>query len=118
MLNTHERAEMLARAGPAFVVTLSEMAGDGWIFIPQDAVDLAILSRRKDRMQLGMLPGRYDSMPRFEFSPFIRIDAITHTLAGLGIIAPRDRRIAHSRNHGAGPGNDRRKCDPAADPAL
>jgi hypothetical protein len=87
MLSTHERAEMLARVGPPLVVTLSEMTGDGWMFIPQDAVDFAVLSRRTDRMQLGMLPGRYDPMPRFEFSPFIRINGITHTLAGLGIIA-------------------------------
>nr|WP_294523306.1 hypothetical protein [uncultured Rhodopila sp.] len=88
MLSTRERADRLARVGPPLVVTLSEMSGDGWIFIPQDAVDFAVLSRRKDRMQLGMLPGWYDSVPRFEFSPFIRIDGITHTPAGLGIIAP------------------------------
>jgi hypothetical protein len=88
MLSNHQRADRLARVGPALVVTLSEMTGDGWIFIPQDAVDFAVLSRRKDRMQLGMLPGWYDSMPRFEFSPFIRINGMTHTLAGLGIIAP------------------------------
>jgi hypothetical protein len=94
MLNTHERAEMLARAGPAFVVTLSEMTGDGWIFIPQDAVDLAILSRRKDRMQLGMLPGWYDSVPRFEFSPFISINGITHTLAGWASSPPEQAHCA------------------------
>jgi hypothetical protein len=88
MLSTRERAEMLARVGPALVVTLSEMTGDGWIFIPQDAVDFAVLSRRRDRMQLGMLPGWYHSVPRFEFRPFIRINGKTHTLAGLGIIAP------------------------------
>jgi hypothetical protein len=88
MLTICERADRLAGVGPPLVVTLSEMTGDGWIFIPQDAVDFAVLSRRRDRMQLGMLPGRYDSTPRFEFSPFIRIDGITHTLAGLGTIAP------------------------------
>jgi hypothetical protein len=88
MLNHQQRADLLGRVGPALVVTLSEMTGDGWIFIPQDIADFAVVSRRRDRMQIGMMPGWYDAAPRFEFSPFIRIRGTTHTLASLGIVPP------------------------------
>jgi hypothetical protein len=39
-------------------------------------------------MRLGMTPGWYDAMPRFEFSPHIRVNGITHTLASLRIVPP------------------------------
>jgi hypothetical protein len=93
MLSDDKRADMLARIGPVLAVTMAETTGQGWIFVPQDAADFAILSRREDGMQIGMLPGWFEHSMRFEFAPFIRIDGVAHTLTSLGLVPPGARAL-------------------------